>query len=70
MSLDLEGNVVLVGHTVYICDKAIMGSKSRRLLCGEVKSINEKRTMCQVYVHENGRTYNKRISGIIRPLQP
>ena len=67
MSHDLEGNLVREGDIVYICDAAQRGSKSKRMLRGEVMSISKSGKMCQVYVPESKRYYNKQVSCIVKP---
>lgn len=65
MMTDLEGNIICTGDTVYICDAAIAGSNSKRLLRGVVLSISNNKAKIKVY--ENGRTYSKTSQTIIAP---
>ena len=62
---DIHGNTLEVGDQIYIVDAAQCGSKSKRLLYGEIKSITGSK--CQVFVFENKRTYSKTSSTIVKP---
>lgn len=65
--LDIHGNVVKVGEGVYIVDASTMGSKSKRLLYGEVTEVSNGK--CKVLVHENQRTYSKTSSTVLLPKE-
>jgi hypothetical protein len=65
--LDIHGNNVQVGAGIYIVDAAILGSKSKRLLYGEVTEVSNGK--CKVFVHENKRTYSKTASTVLLPKQ-
>ncbi len=64
---DIHGNCVDVGDSIYIVDAATCGSKSKRLLYGQV--VETSTGKCKVLVHENQRTYSKTASTIIRPME-
>ena len=66
--LDIHGNNVTVGAGIYIMDAARLGSKSKRLLYGEVTEVisNGK---CKVLVHENQRTYSKTSATVLIPRE-
>ena len=65
--LDIHGNNVTVGAGIYIMDAARLGSKSKRLLYGEVTEVSNGK--CKVLVHENQRTYSKTSATVLIPRE-
>ena len=65
--LDIHGNNVTVGAGIYIIDAAIPGSKSKRLLYGEVTEVSNGK--CKVLVHENKRIYSKTSATTLLPRE-
>ena len=65
--LDIHGNNVTLGADIYIMDAAMPGSKSKRLLYGEVTEVSNGK--CKVLVHENQRTYSKTSATVLLPKQ-
>ena len=64
---DIHGNIVNVGAGIYILDAARPGSKSKRLLYGEVTEVSDGK--CKVFVHENKRTYSKTSATVLLPKE-
>jgi len=66
--LDLEGNDLREGHTVYILDSTVYGSKSTKMLRGEVVEI--KGLKCKVLVPETNRIHGwKTGATVLRPME-
>jgi len=65
--LDIHGNEVTKGAVIYIMDAAIAGSKSKRLLYGEVTEVSNGK--CKVLVYENQRTYSKTSATVLLPKE-
>ena len=65
--LDIHGNNVSIGSGIYIVDAAGRGSKSKRLLYGEVTEVTNGK--CKVLVYENQRTYSKTSATVLMPRE-
>ena len=49
MAHDLEGNIINVGEVVYVLAAVTDGSKSKRLLRGQVREIQGKAILVWIY---------------------
>ena len=65
--MDVHGNNIDVGDSVYILAERVGGSQSKMLLYGKITAIEK--SMATVHVWANNRDYNKRSSTILKPYE-
>lgn len=67
MASDIHGNPLSQGDKVYIMAAANGGSKSMRLLYGEVTKTTDRKA--EIYIYENSKVYSKTSATIVKPLE-